>query len=190
MAGMSEPPAIEPASVYAGSTVSWTRSESIYGPLQGYALVYTFFNQDTTWSVSGSQVSGSGSKWTVTIDSDEWSDVPPGVYRWIARAVSGTTKVVLAEGELNVRADPADGAYDGRSWARQQLDAVEAVIAGRATEDHLSMSVAGRSISLMGMDELFRARNLLRDEVRSEADAERLRDGRPSRQIIRTRFTR
>jgi hypothetical protein len=180
----------EPTTVFAGSTVSWTRSSSDYGAADGYSLEYTFFNQDATWSVSGAQVVASANLWTVTIASTAWSEVPPGTYSWIARAVLGSVKVVIAEGTLTVRPDPADGAYDGRTFARRALDSVEAVMENRATEDHLSMSIAGRSISLMSPEELLRVRNALRAEVRSDENAERLRDGRPGSDIIRVRFTR
>lgn len=182
----------EPRAVYAGSTVSWQRACPAYPPGEGYALVYTFFGREGAWNVSGEQVTGSGGTFEATIAADAWAEIPPGEYRWVARAEKGGAKYVVAEGSLVVHPDPetlGEAGYDGRSHARKVLEALQARIEGRAGERHLSMSIAGKSIQLMSLAELIDAKRRYEADVRSEENAARLQAGLPGRTIIRTRFT-
>jgi len=169
-----------PASVRAGSAYEWTES---FSPDAG-TLVYTIFGAGGVYSLSGS-----GSDFALTSEvSAPWA---PGKYDWTLRRVTGTEKVELAHGVLTILPNPDfhPGGLDGRSHARRVLDAVEAVLEGRAGDDVQEISIRGRSVKSMPIADLLRFRSIYRAEVRAEEDANRASKGLPSRRILKTRFT-
>jgi hypothetical protein len=70
------------------------------------------------------------------------------------------------------------------------LDALEAVIEGKATSDQLSYSIAGRSISKMSPAEILQWRDLYKTEYQREMDAEKISQGIESPRRIGVRFRR
>ena len=77
---------------------------------------------------------------------------------------------------------------DTRSMARQIRDALEAAILGQATNNQLSMSIAGRSIQRMSLEELITAKQKYDRFVSDEEAKQDLIDGKPSRSTIQIRF--
>mgnify|MGYP004192860319 CR=1 FL=1 len=75
-----------------------------------------------------------------------------------------------------------------RSYAKTILDAIEAVISNRATMDQQSMSIAGRSLSRMSVDELMTFRNQFKQEYLQEVKAARNKNGQASGNTIKVRF--
>jgi hypothetical protein len=174
-----------PAALTAGDTWQWMRSLADY-PAGTWTLTYYFENAYQKFSVAGV---ASGTDHSFTIAAATTAAYNPGRYKVRAQVVSGTTKYTLPdeEGWLDVERNPASStAADPRSWARRTLDAIEATIEGRATQDQLAMSVAGRSISRIPPSELMDWRDRLRAEVRAEEQAENAGLGRN----IRIRFAR
>ena len=92
---------------------------------------------------------------------------------------SGTFKVVK-----NLAADTSDP----RTHARKVLDALEALIEGKASKDQQSYSIAGRSISRLSPGELLEWRDRYRVEVAAEARAEKIKNGGMHAGIIKVRF--
>lgn len=170
-------------SLIAGDTWSWDLSDSDY-PAPAWTVTYYFENRLGTFSVAGS---ASGSDHAITIAAATTTGYKAGKYRWRARATDGTTVTTIASGWLEVEVNPAAaGQADVRSWAQKTLEAVEATLMGRATNDQLSMSIAGRSISRIALPDLMQLRDRLRAEVRAEEQAEKAGLGRN----IRARFAR
>jgi tRNA pseudouridine-54 N-methylase len=78
--------------------------------------------------------------------------------------------------------------FDSRSTTKQILDAIDATILGSATAGQLSMSVAGRSIQRMSLDELINAKSKFESLVAAEKSSADVAAGKPSRNTIQVRF--
>ncbi len=164
-----------PDQVIAGDTWRWTRSLADY-PATTWTLTYYFENADDTFSAVASP---SGSDHAVTIAAATTAGKKAGRYRWFARASSGGILETVEQGWVEVLPDPAaEGKRDHRSWARRTLDALEATLEGRASQDQLAMTINGRSISRMPISELRQWRAELRTEVQQQEQGDNAGLGR------------
>jgi hypothetical protein len=111
----------------------------------------------------------------------------PGSYWWQLRASDGSDVVLVAEGQTKILADISAvvGEFDGRSHAQRVLQAIEAVIEGRASIDQESYSINNRSLSRTPVSDLLKLRDRYRAEVSSAAAA---KAGRGLGRIHRVRF--
>lgn len=122
--------------------------------------------------------------WVVTITPAASAALVVGRYGWAVRASSATLRETILSGDLLVVADPASANVDRRSHARRTLDLLEAAIEGRATSADLEYTFEdGRSIKMMGHDEMVKMRAYYRGEVAREERASGAR--RPMRIVAR-----
>jgi hypothetical protein len=172
-----------PSSLIAGDLWLWTRDLSDY-PASTWTLTYYFENKDKAFSIAGTPV---GATHSFSIAAATTAAYPAGRYLYRVRAVNGSTIYTIEEGWVEVAPDPAAaGTRDTRTWARRVLEALEATIEGKASQDQLSMSINGRAISRLSPEELLTWRDSMRAEVRAEESA--LASGRG--RTIRARFGR
>lgn len=131
---------------------------------------------------------GSGDEHTFTATATVTSAWVPGKYWWQVRATDGPDVVLIDEGETRILEDLASvsGSYDGRSHAQRVLEAIEAVIEGRASIDQESYSINNRSLSRTPVSDLLKLRDRYRAEV---AAAKAAKAGRGMGRIHRVRFT-
>jgi hypothetical protein len=171
-------PSTEPKTIIRGDTVKWTRGFSEYLPADSWVLTYYFVNTAGRISVVASD-NGDGTFLT-TISSTVSKQFQKGRWYWQAVVTKAAERFTLDSGEFQVKDGIADATsgLDTRTWARRTLDAVEATLEGRATSDHTSMSINGRSISRMTPLELMDWRDRLRSEVRIEEQAAKAGLGR------------
>jgi hypothetical protein len=156
-----------PQELIAGDTWSWVRAFGDY-PAPTWTVTYYFENKDKQFSAVAT---ASGTDQLITITAATTSAYPAGRYRWYARAVNGAEAHTAESGWVEVTADPsASGVRDHRSWARRTLDAIEATLEGRASNDQLAMTINSRSISRTPISELTQWRDKLRQEVRADED--------------------
>lgn len=172
-----------PAELQVGDYWAWKRTDlaSSY-PLADYSLKYIFY------LVSGSTPSN------FTIDASESggeyvfatsSTVKPiGDYKWTAviTKTSGSVAAVIDTGYVTVISDAI------RSHTKLVLDSLEAVIANRATMDQSSMSIAGRSLSRMSVDELMQFRDRYKMDWLKEVKKARVKNNQGSGNNIKVRF--
>jgi hypothetical protein len=71
---------------------------------------------------------------------------------------------------------------------RKVLDAIQATIEGRASQDQMSYSIAGRSLSRMSIDDLLTFRNRYRAEYNEELKKARIKNKQDSGNTIKVRF--
>lgn len=172
-----------PAKLVSGDTWSFVLSDSDHPAPTWSASIY-FENAASTFSATASD---SGSDHAFSIAAATTAEKKAGRYRWSIRVTDGTSSYTVETGWVDVVTDPAaEGVHDPRSDARKLLDAVNATLLGRATSDQLAMSLNGRSISRTPLPELRQWRTDLREEVRTEEQAERAGLGRN----IKVRFAR
>lgn len=153
---MQEPLDHIPEELYGGDTWYFKLGYSDYTPTD-YDLVVYFSSPNGRFSATGV---ADGSDFVFTVAASNMDAYSYGDYQYQIRAEHKTnsTKFTIGEGDVYVR-PPLDLAGDHRHQIKKVLDAIDAVIANRATTDQQSMSIAGRSLSRMSIGELrdFRA---------------------------------
>jgi len=181
-------PTNEPFSVVAGDTWQWDREDLTDYPASEWTLEYYLVK-------SGKQIkiiaSAQGNYFRVNVPATTTANYPAGVYKWNAYVSKGSDRFKVDNGTLEVKQNYAtqiDG-YDDRSHVKKVLDAIEAVIEGRATQDHLSYSIAGRSISKMSPDELIRWWSFYKQQYQKELDAEKIANKLGTSKKVLTRFS-
>lgn len=174
-------PAKEPAKITRGDSTKWTRGFSEYLPTDSWVLTYYFANAANRHSIQATD-NGDGS-FLVTVATTDTLRFIKGTWIWQAVVTKASERITLDTGQFEVvdGLATAAGGIDTRTWARRTLDAVEATLEGRASNDHLSVSINGRSISKMSPLELMDWRDRLRSEVRVEQQAEKAGLGRDIR---------
>jgi hypothetical protein len=157
-------------SLVAGDTWSWTvdlSNESVpYSPSAGYVLKY-FFRGAQNLTV---QATASGSAFLVTASPTQTGALPPGTYSWQAVVYLNTDRTELARGTVTVLPDveAQDAGVETRSWVKQSLDAVRAVIANRASRIEKEYQIAGRMLMLLAPEELLKLEGELTERYQKE----------------------
>lgn len=171
-------PTNEPLELRAGDTWEWRREDLADYPATSWTLTYRFKNQAGGFEVVAA---ADGAAHAVTVAAVTTAAFVPGTYAWAAQAVNGTTKRTVDTGTLrvlpNLFAGAAASASDQRTHAKKTLDAVEAVIEGRATLDQSEFQIGGRMLKRMPIADLLRFRAFYKNEVERELAAEKLANG-------------
>ena len=180
-------PLNEPLTLVAGDTVSWDRKDLSNYPSSVWTLKYYFVKTNEQIIITAS---ANGDYFRVVVAASITTNYPAGIYKWNAYVSKGTERYKVDEGTLEIKTDYAaqTTGYDDRSHIKKTLDAIEAVIEGRATQDHLSYSIAGRSIAKISPEELIRWWSFYKQQYQRELDAEKIRNGLVTSKKILTRF--
>jgi len=184
---MTTPRVQEPETIRQGDTVTWAKQLADYVPGDGWTLTYAFATASDRQVVSAA--SGSDGDYLVTITATESAAWIAGeTYYGQAYVEKAGERHTVWEGRVTVQAGlhlatHATG-YDSRSHAVKVLEALRATIEGKASKDMLSLSIAGRSISVMGPDEITTWETYYVKKVARELAAERRAQGKPSRSRV------
>jgi len=181
-------PSREPARLVVGDTWRWQRTLDGY-PASAWTLTYYVRGPNGEFTI----VAGAdGDIHDVTVAKTTTSAYNAGAYSWTAVVDDGATQRFTVEtGRLiELQLDPTKigKGYDGRSHARRVLDAIEAVIEGRASKDQEEYSIEGRSLKRTPLAELVKFRNRYVDLVRDEDAAARINSGLDGGGRIQVRF--
>lgn len=170
-------PTTEPASLNVGDTWKWTKTLADY-PASSWTLTYNFKSSAGGFLVTAT---ADGDDHSVTVPYSTTAGYTDGFYSWVATVTGGGERYVVDSGTCTLnpdyRAGTATAAYDGRSHARIVLDAIEAVIEGRATVDQQEYEIAGRRLKRMAIADLLKFRQHYKAEVAGEAAAEAIKNG-------------
>lgn len=183
-------PTTEPAAIVAGDTLRWKKYHPDYMPADGWVLSYAFVNESGLITVTGTD-NGDGYH-LVEVAAATTAAYTAGEYTWQCLATNAGTseRVTLGSGYLTIKPDYAtqSSGYDGRSDAQFILDAVTAVLRGKASQDQASYSFNGRALSRYTFADLREIRDEMRAEVNSERAANRIERGMGGGGLIRVRF--
>lgn len=177
-----------PEEAFAGDTWAWTRELADY-PASTHTAAYYFERADDSFSVNAT---ASGDAFAVTVPSATTQDRREGAFGWflVVTNIATSARTTVERGTLTVHADPAAaGAKDRRSLNRKTLDALESVMASKATSDQLNVSIEGHAISRMTWTELMKAHKRFKQLVAAEDNAARIAAGKPTMRRILTRMT-
>jgi hypothetical protein len=142
--------------------------------------------------VPGVTITGSGDTYSIQVTAAAtalWTSY--GMYWYSIILTDGTKRYEVATGSVEILRNLSaitTGTYDGRSHVKKTLDALEAVIEGRATSDVLSYSIAGRQISKIPITELLTLRDKYKTYYNDELTAEKLARGESAGGKIYVRF--
>lgn len=177
-------PIEEPARIVAGDTAKWLKTLGDYPASAGWVLTYTLVNAANRYNVT---CSASGDDHLASVPATTTTDWAPGDYALRGQVAKSGEVYTVFEGRATV-APSYDAAVDSRSQARRQLDAIEAVVEGRAADSVAEYSIGGRAIKRIPLPELLQLRDRLRFDVQREEAAARAAAGLPSRGRVMVRF--
>lgn len=181
-------PTYEPREIVIGETLRWSRELGDY-PASEYSLTYHFRGAGKGFDAAAS---ADGDAFAVTVTAATTAEMTAGNYFWQAVAEKGGEKFVVARGEAKAVAGlasaDADAAFDGRSEAKKTLDAIDAMLAGKATLDQQEYTIADRSLRRIPVPELLQLRRELARRVARERRRERVRRGGTVFPSVKVRF--
>lgn len=180
---------VEPDELVAGDTFHFKRTLADY-LAPAWSLAYS------GRAGNGQKIditsTASGTDHDITIAAATTQTWLEGRYLLEGYAVNAGTgeRHMIYRAWLKIRENLAakDGSFDPRSHARKVLDAIEAVLEGRATDDIMDSTIEGVQIRRMTVPDLILLRDRYLGEWRRELEAERLKKGLGSKRLIKARF--
>ena len=151
-----------PESFAAGTTVKYTRTLTDF-PAPTWQLKLYLAGA----AAVNVTAAASGSDHLVTLATTDTAQLAPaGMFRWSERATKSGETYEVGTGSVYVTANIAAAAPgDLASMNEKLLAAIDAVIAGKITDDALQYSVAGRGLTLMSRSELYALRQKVARDV-------------------------
>ena len=185
-------PTQEPDTLVVGDRWVWRRDDLVSDyPLDEYALEYRF-TEDSTGNTNAFTIAATEAESTylVEIASAVTASLTAGDYQWAAFIIrsSDNQRVVIDQGRTEILPNFQNTTADLRSHAKKVLDAIEAVLENRASQDQMSYSIAGRSLSRMSIDDLMTFRNRYRAEYLREIKLARIKNKQDSGNTLKVRF--
>lgn len=175
-----------PDQIRAGDTVKWRvdATTDVFGsPVDSGSWTLTYYLR-TNAASDGATVVGSayGSGWELTIAAGTTSGFDVGQWYWQAVASKGSEKITIGSGGFEVLAGlsyaGSPAAFDGRSQAKKDLDAVDAairaIISGGAVAEY---TIGQRSLKKCSLADLQVLRGRLIAEVKREDAASMIAQG-------------
>lgn len=175
-----------PAQIRAGDTIKWRDDagvDNLGNEISSSTWTLTYFLRTNTASEGATVVGVAyGTGWEFTIAAAISADFDAGEWYWQAQATSGSDKVTLGAGQLQVLAalsyTGTPGAVDGRSQVQQDLDAVQAairaIVAGGVAKEY---TIGNRNLKKYDMADLLQLEAKLKAEVKREQMAELIANG-------------
>lgn len=149
-------PTSEPSRFAAGDTVKWTKSLADYPP-STWTLTYYLVprNGDADQKVTVA-ATASGSDHAVELDPATTAAMNAEEYDLAGFVDDGSDRFRVFEGTVYVEEDitQAAGTRDARSHAEKVLDAINALLEGKATRDQKSYTIGNRALERYTPDEL------------------------------------
>jgi len=183
-------PTSEPVELQLGDFWAWKRTNlSTDYPTADYSLSYEF-NLNEGATASNFTLTASEANDEYIISTSSTTSYTKGSYNWIAyiTRTSDSARIKIGEGFTEIQENYATTSASVRSHAKIVLDAIEAVIENRATMDQSSMSIAGRSLSRLSIDELMTFRDRYKAEYMKELKISRINNGKGSGNTIKVKF--
>lgn len=183
----------EPAELVLGDYWAWRRDDLATDyPVSAYSLSYEFHEDSGGGGTHKFTLTATEADDTYFIESasSTTANYSVGDYIWEAyiTKTSDSNRVMVDSGRTKITQNLADTNADLRSHAKKVLDAIEAVIENRATMDQSSMSIAGRSLSRLSINELMTFRDRYKAEYLKEIKLARIRNGQGSGNTIKVNF--
>ena len=179
-----------PAVLQLGDFWAWKKDNLATDyPTADYSLSYEFNLIDGA-TASNFTLTATESNDEYIIETSTTTSYTKGDYNWVEYITrsSDSARVKLSEGFTEIQDNYATTTASVRSHAKIVLDSIEAVIENRANIDQSSMSIAGRSLSRMSIDELLTFRDRYKAEYLKAVKIQRIKNKRGSGNTIKVNF--
>ena len=184
-------PTTEPSELVIGDYWAWKRSDLADDyPIATYDWSYNAILEGsgtTKFSISASE---SGTEYIIEVASAVTTTYTAGIYHWTGyiTRTADSERIALDSGTFKLVPNTAISTADPRSHVKKTLDALEAMIEGRATKDQQSYSINNRSLTRMTMVEILEWYDKYKFYYQQELDRERIDNGLSSNSTIRVRL--
>lgn len=183
----------EPDTLVVGDRWVWQRPDLVSDyPTDTYALTYEFHEDSGgggshKFTITATEISDN---YLVEVGSSTTASKTAGEYNWYAFITrsADSERFAVDEGHTKIELNFANTNADNRSHAKICLDNIQAVLENRASQDQMSYSIAGRSLSRMSVDDLFRFRDRYRAEYNREIKLLRIKNKQDTGNTIKARF--
>ena len=175
-----------PTTIRAGDTVKWRDDASVdvFGneiTSSDWTLKY-YLRTNTASEGATSTGSAYGTGWEFTLSASTTADFDAGNWYWTAVATKDSEVITLGNGSLTVEAaltySGTPGAFDGRTQAQKDLDAVQAairaVVDGGVVQEY---RIGTRNLKKYDLPDLIQLEGKLKAEVKREQQAELIANG-------------
>lgn len=150
---------------YAGATWKWTESLDDYPASSGWSLVIILKHK--TDSAITLTSNASGDDFDFNISASDTRALTKRYYTYQAVAAKSGEVEIIEEGEIEI-IPMLDLAADLRTSNEKILDAIIAALESRATKEQQSISIAGRQIQYLTLEELINAKKVFEALVAKE----------------------
>lgn len=175
-----------PLKIRAGDSLNFTAALPGYSAADGWTLKITLVNSKKVYEITST---ASGSEHLVKLLPAATQGWIPGFYKYVASVSDGTDKYTIESAGLQILPNlTTDKPVDERHHVEKVLDAIEAVLEGKATKDQLEVTFQGRSITHLTPEQLLVWRDKYRSELRAIKQAERVARGLGSGRKILVRL--
>ena len=175
-----------PSTIRAGDTVKWRDDASVdvFGneiTSSDWTLKY-YLRTNTASEGATSTGSAYGTGWEFTLAASTTAGFDAGNWYWTAVATKDSEVITLGNGSLTVEAaltySGTPGAFDGRTQAQKDLDAVQAairaIIDGGVVQEY---RIGTRNLKKYDLADLLQLEGKLKAEVKREQQAELIANG-------------
>ena len=157
-------------------------TDNLGNPIDSGSWTLTYYLRTNTASEGATVVgTASGTGWDFALAAATSAGFDAGQWYWQAIATSGSDKVTVGAGQLQVLAAleyaGTPGAFDGRSQAQIDLDAVQAAIRAIVSGGAKQYSIGSRSFTKLDLSELMERESRLKSDVKREQMADLIANG-------------
>jgi hypothetical protein len=193
--GERDLPTYEPREFAAGETPRWRKSLADFPASDGWALDYYLRGAGAGFDV---RAAADGDDFLFEVPLASTENLAPGNYRWQGWVSKGAESYKVAEAPVVVKQGfagvAANTTVDTRSQVKRILDAIDALIEGKATRDQQQYTIAGgggyRMLMRIPVSELVQLRKEYARLYARERRRERVRRGGSVFPTIKVRFDR
>lgn len=185
-----------PSGIVTGLKVEWTKTITGYGPDE-WSLSYHLRGENRLDVTATDNEDGSFLiSFVAETDEDTPAPLTTGAYffqAYLTNIADTTNKFLFDSGRVNVIANLADTSletFDGRSRAELMVTAIDALLAGKATNDQMGYTIGQRTLTRIPPDQLIQWRNHYASIVEAESMRERQKKGLPVFENIHVKFTK
>ena len=166
----------EPTSIRSGDLISWRKDLSADYPADaGWALLYTLTLQSNAATRLQVTAAATGKTFLATLTAAQTAALPAGTYHLFGHVSKAIERYQVHASTIELTPNLAAVLTgDLRSEIKKKLDAVEAVILGKATLDQQAIQINGRSLTRYSMAEMLQLRDRLKADYQKELQAEQL----------------
>ncbi len=168
-----------PASLIAGDSLLLAIPVGNYPASSGFTVSLVLQALAGAAPVTVNATDGAA-EWDIAVSSATSAALAPGSYRYLIAATKAGDRTTIDSGEVQVLPDPAKAAQDQRSQARRALDAIDAMLEGRASSEDMKFTFAdGRALEKIPHGDLLALRQHFARKVARE-----LNKGRGPKRVL------